>query len=470
MLKKYNYGVRALFLASDLFIILACWVLAYLLRFDIQIIPQVHPGPTFYEHLRIAPYALTAYFLCFSWLGLYAPMRICKIKEQFFAVLWASTAAMIALVLFIYFFMADYRYSRVTLIIFLLLNIGTLFFLRYIALSIFREFRKKGFNLKHVLIIGSGSLAVSVAEKLSEHLEFGFHIKGFLARDSNDIGKEIVKGANIIGTYESLFDITRENGIDQVLFCVQPNEERLIRPLLNRIDNERVDLKVILELGDMFTFKNKTEELDGLSVLSLRESPLVGWQNIVKRLIDIVASLLFLIVAAPLIGGIALLIRLTSKGPVFYSQRRVGMDGKEFTLYKFRTMINNAEISSGAVFAKKDDPRATTIGKILRRFSLDELPQLINVLKSDLSLVGPRPERPEFITEFYNNIPRYMLRHKIRMGMTGWAQINGLRGADSCIKTRLEHDLYYIKNWSFWLDLKIVFLTFFAILKGKGAY
>ncbi|HNW39899.1 MAG TPA: exopolysaccharide biosynthesis polyprenyl glycosylphosphotransferase, partial [Candidatus Omnitrophota bacterium] len=176
-----------------------------------------------------------------------------------------------------------------------------------------------------------------------------------------------------------------------------------------------------------------------------------------------------LIILSPFLGLIALGIKLTSKGPVFYSQERVGMDGKKFTLYKFRSMVDGAELNSGAVFAKRDDPRITVLGKLLRRISLDELPQLFNVLRGDLSLVGPRPERPEFVVEFYKSIPRYMLRHKIRMGMTGWAQVNGLRG-DSCIQTRVKYDLYYIEHWSFWFDLKILFLTFFSLFRGEGAY
>ena len=469
MLKKHNYLIRCLFFVSDLILILACWNLAYIWRFNANMIPQISAAPTFYEHLRVSTYILAAYVLVFNWLGLYKPMRTRKLSEQFFAIFWASTIAIVLFILFLYFFMAGYHYSRVTLGIFLLLVTSALFVFRVIMLNTLREFRKRGYNHKHVLIVGSGNLARSVAEKLSLHLEFGYKVAGFLARTKNEVGKEIVKGAKIIGSYEDLTALTKEWSLDQVIFCLDSSEERLIRPLLNRIDNEGVDIKIILEMGDIFTLRNTAEELDELTILSLRESPLSGWQSAAKRILDIAVSLPGLIVLTPLMCVIALAIKSTSKGPVFYSQKRVGMDGKVFTLYKFRSMVNNAELNSGAVFAKKGDPRTTRVGGVLRRLSLDELPQLINVLRGDLSLVGPRPERPEFVTEFYKSIPRYMLRHKIRMGMTGWAQVNGLRG-DSSSKTRVEYDLYYIKHWSFWFDLKVLFLTFISILRGKGAY
>ncbi len=469
MLKRYNQTIRALFFFFDLFLLFICWILAYLLRFNTFFIPRFYVAPSFHEHFSLTFYVLAVYALIFSRMGLYEPMRTRKAIKQFAAVFWASAVAMVCLIFFIYFFLKDFRYSRITFIIFWFLNISVLFVLRVIIVGILREFRKRGYNLRHVLIVGSDNLARAVAEKISKHLEFGLSIVGFLAHDKSKIGKEIFAGIKVIGVYDDLKDVARNKGIDQAIFCLESKEERLIRPLLKNMDNESVDLKVILELGDIFTLRNKNEELDGFTVLSLRESPLSGWPSLAKRVFDIIFSLLSLIVFAPLMCVIALLVKLSSQGPVFYSQKRVGMDGRKFTLYKFRSMRTGAESNSGAVFAKKGDSRITNVGKVLRRLSLDELPQLLNVLRGDLSLVGPRPERPEFVAEFYKNIPKYMLRHKIRLGMTGWAQVNGLRG-DTDIKARLEYDLHYIKHWSFWFDLKIIFLTFFAVIKGEGAY
>lgn len=469
MLKKYNSFVRFSVFLSDFIVLFVCWALAYVLRFKTRLFPQGPDAVDFREHLHLFPYIFSVYFLVFYRLGIYKPMRMVKAKELFMDICRASVLAVLLFTSFYYFFLNDHHYSRVALVIFAFLNIGALFVFKFIIMGLLGNFRKRGYNLKHVLVVGNGNLARAVSEKLLLHLEFGYRVVGFLSRNKNDIGHEIINGVKIIGTYDDLPALVKDRALDQIIFCLESREERLIRPLLNSIDNEGLDLKVILELGDIFTLRNKAEEIDGLTVLSLRESPLFGWQATAKRTLDVAGSLFGLIVLAPLMGAIALGIKLTSRGPVFYSQERMGMDGKKFTLYKFRSMVRDAEFESGAVFAKKGDLRVTKIGKVLRRFCLDELPQLINVLEGDLSLVGPRPERPEFVAEFYKSIPRYMLRHKIRMGMTGWAQVNGLRG-DSCIKTRVTYDLYYIEHWSFWFDLKILFLTIFAVLNGKGAY
>lgn len=471
MLKKYNPVVRLVVFLSDSIILFLCWVFTYFLRFKTNLVPQLYPSvPDFSTHLLYSPYIIIIYFLVFYRLGLYLPLRICKIKDQFFVILRASIIAVIVFTAFLYFIIINgYHYSRATLVIFLFLSIIVLFILRCIILSSLRWLRRKGFNLKHVLIVGSGSQAKLIAERLSTHLDFGYNIIGFLVRENKDIGKEVVKGVKAIGIYDDLLTLTQVGGLDQIIFCMKANEERLIRPLLNRIDNEGVDVKVILELGDVFTIRSRAEVIDGLIILSLRENPLFGWQSMAKRIIDLIFSVFCLIVLTPFMVLIAIGIKITSKGPVFYCQERIGMDGRRFVIYKFRSMVDAAEYGSGAVFACKGDPRITKFGRLLRRYSLDELPQLFNVLTGDLSLVGPRPERPEFVSEFYKKIPRYMLRHKIRMGMTGWAQVNGLRG-DARIKERLEYDLYYIEHWSFWFDLKIIVLTFFSIFKKQGVY
>jgi Undecaprenyl-phosphate glucose phosphotransferase len=469
MLRKYNVLVRSAVFLFDFVILLTCWISTYFLRFQTNLIPQIYSPPTFAEHLRLFPYLLAAHFLVFDWMGLYQPMRLRKAQEQFIAVSQASFLAWLLFTTFIYFFMNGYHYSRISLVVFLLLNAVALFISKLIIMHILRKLRKKGYNLKHVLIVGTGEQARTAAERLFKHLEFGYSVIGFLARNKKEIGKGIFRNTRVIGSYGDLARITRTQALDQVIFCLKSKEERLIRPLLSCIDNEGVDIKIILELGDIFTLRNKAEEFDGLTILSLRENPLFGWQGLAKRIFDIFGSLSALIFFLPFMVIIAVCVKLTSKGTVFYKQQRVGMDGRKFMLYKFRSMVDKAESLSGAVFAKRSDPRVTKIGKFLRRTSLDELPQLINVLKGDLSLVGPRPERPEFVKEFYKSIPRYMLRHKIRMGMTGWAQVHGLRG-DTCIKTRLQYDLDYINHWSFWLDIKIIFMTFFSVIKGEGAY
>jgi Undecaprenyl-phosphate glucose phosphotransferase len=211
------------------------------------------------------------------------------------------------------------------------------------------------------------------------------------------------------------------------------------------------------------------EELDGIPIVNLRETPIQGWNSVIKRGFDIVFSLLFLIVSAPIMAVLALLIKLTSPGPVLYNQKRMGLDGHLFNMYKFRSMHVDAERQTGPIWAKKRDSRRTRLGAFMRSTSLDEFPQLVNVLKGDMSLVGPRPERPPFVQKFRENIPKYMLRHKVKSGITGWAQINGWRGNTS-IEKRIEYDLYYIQNWSIWFDLKILIMTLWKGMINKHAY
>jgi len=225
---------------------------------------------------------------------------------------------------------------------------------------------------------------------------------------------------------------------------------------------------VIPDIYRFVSLRGGIEEFDGLPLINLRASPLYGWNSILKRAFDLVGTSLALIPALPLMGVIALVVKISSPGPILYKQERMGLDGESFFMYKFRTMKVGAEDETGPVWASADDPRRTKLGKFLRKTSLDELPQLFNVLKGHMSLVGPRPERPAFIEKFRSAIPRYMLRHKVKAGITGWAQINGWRG-DTSLEKRIEHDLFYIENWSLALDLKIIFKTIPAILSGKGA-
>ncbi|MDD4982326.1 MAG: exopolysaccharide biosynthesis polyprenyl glycosylphosphotransferase, partial [Candidatus Omnitrophica bacterium] len=273
----------------------------------------------------------------------------------------------------------------------------------------------------------------------------------------------------IIGTYKEIESIIMEKGIDQVIFALPSGEERIIRALLKKIEKGGVDIKVILDLGDFFTLRKSFDDLAGLPVITLRESPLFGWPRIGKRMFDIVGSILFIIISAPLMCFIALLVKLTSDGPLLYKQERVGLDGEKFIIYKFRSMRVDAEKSCGPVWTSSSDRRRTPVGALIRRTGLDELPQFFNILWGKMSLVGPRPERPVFVDKFREHLPNYMLRHKIKAGMTGWAQVHGWRG-DTSLEERIKYDLFYIEHWSLLFDLKILCMTLPAIFKGEGAY
>ena len=355
-----------------------------------------------------------------------------------------------------------------TFLCFWVLNILALFFFRGIIREILRALRRRGYNLRHILIVGTDRLAREVAQKINRHLEFGLNIVGFLGRKPEQVG-EGIDGIKVLATYADIKNIISEKGIDEVIIALPFEEEKLMRTILGSISNEMVDIKVVPDLSQFFTLRKGVEELDGLPIINLRESPLYGWNGVIKRLFDIIGSFIAIMVFSPLMLFIIIVMKFTSPGPIFYKQKRMSLDGRSFDILKFRSMRVNTEEETGAVWTKENDPRRTRLGVFLRRTSLDELPQFFSVLRGEMSLVGPRPERPVLVEQFRQHIPRYMLRHKIKAGMTGWAQVHGWRGNTS-LEKRIEYDLYYIENWSLWLDLKIILKTIPAVLKGKGAY
>jgi Undecaprenyl-phosphate glucose phosphotransferase len=277
------------------------------------------------------------------------------------------------------------------------------------------------------------------------------------------------RGLPLLGTLDEAGEIAAREGVDHLYVALQADEYLRMLQLLEAIGQECIDVKVVPDLLQVIALRARLEDLDGIPIININDVPLQGFNSVLKRSIDIGLSACTLLALAIPFGVIAALIRSTSRGPVFYRQERMGLDGKQFVIYKFRSMYQDAERETGPVWASQDDPRCTPLGRLLRRTNFDELPQLWNVLRGDMSLVGPRPERPFFVDQFKQRIPQYMLRHKVRAGLTGWAQVNGWRGNTS-IEKRIEYDLYYIENWSVSLDMKIMWLT---VVKGffqKHAY
>jgi len=330
-----------------------------------------------------------------------------------------------------------------------------------------RYLRRKGYNLRYALIAGTGELAKDVLKRIELHPELGLKVAGFLSNPESQTTNSEVHGVPVIGAYRDIQKIVSEKDIDQVIIALPVEQHALTVELLKEIRNEMVDIKVVPDICEFITLRGGIDELDGLPIISLQDTPLYGWNIVIKRGADILFSIAILIASSPLMILTALLIKITSAGSIFYKQERMGMDGTKFFVYKFRTMIANAEERTGPVWAKEGDVRRTDVGAFLRRTNLDELPQLFNVLKGNMSIVGPRPERPVFVEQFRKSIPQYMLRHKMKAGITGWAQVNGWRGNTS-IEKRIEYDLYYIENWSLMFDIKIILMTMW---KGfKNAY
>jgi len=326
----------------------------------------------------------------------------------------------------------------------------------------------RGMNLRKVLVVGAGELGQRVVQKVNLYPEIGFSVIGYLSHDPEKVDLTL-KGCRVLGLYEDLNRVIRENDVSQVFIAVPSNAHEKLEKILTSLEEETVDIKLVPDLLRYMDLQSGIEELDGMPVINLTESPLYGWNTVLKRISDIILSGLAILITFPLMILIAIAVKLGSKGSLLYKQERMGLDRNVFLMYKFRSMKVGAENETGPVWAKEEDRRRTPVGSFLRSTSLDELPQLFNVFMGQMSLVGPRPERPVFVEEFKKSIPFYMLRLKMKAGLTGWAQVNGWRGNTS-LEKRIEFDLYYIKNWSLLFDIKILFLTIWKGLINRHAY
>lgn len=326
--------------------------------------------------------------------------------------------------------------------------------------------RHRGAAIERVVIIGAGSVGRRLMETIKSSPQLGYRVVGFIDNDPNMTS---VDGTPVLGTTDALPAVLKQNSIDDVLIALPHAPHREILDIVSRCEPARVNIRVFPDVFQIMASEVSINDLNGVPLITVRDVALRGWRLTLKRVVDIVLSAIILVVTAPFLLLIAVLIKLDSPGPAFHIQERVGLDGKPFLCIKFRSMKVDAEAETGPVFATANDPRRTRLGAFLRRFSLDEFPQFINVLVGDMSIVGPRPERPAFVEQFRQEIPRYMERHREKAGITGWAQVNGLRG-DTSIEERTRYDVWYVENWSIWLDFKIMLRTVIEMLRGRNAY
>jgi Undecaprenyl-phosphate glucose phosphotransferase len=350
-----------------------------------------------------------------------------------------------------------FTYSRAFLGLFALVDLLFVTGTRMLARYAMRRVRRKGHNLQRILVVGAGSLGREITQKILAHREMGFEVVGFLDDDPGKLGTQVL-GVPVLGTLRQAEEVLAQRGIDQVFLALPLEAHKKLLQLLELMARECVDIRLVPDILQYATLNATLEDVDGTPVINLSQVPLQGWNSMVKRGMDLAIAAAALVVVVPALPLLALAIWLEDRGPIFYRQERMGLDGKPFMILKLRSMRSDAEATSGPVWAIKDDPRRTRVGSFLRHWSLDELPQIWNVLRGDMSIVGPRPERPTFVREFKHKIPRYMLRHRVKSGITGWAQVHGWRGNTS-IKKRIQYDLYYIQNWSLALDCKILWMT-----------
>ncbi|OHB97260.1 MAG: undecaprenyl-phosphate glucose phosphotransferase [Planctomycetes bacterium RIFCSPLOWO2_12_38_17] len=467
MLKKHSKFFESLLLIVDWVCLSTAWMCSYYLRMYSGIIPAYKTIPPLKIYLMLLFFMIPLWGMVFKAFGLYRPRRISTRFSEVIDIGKASTFATLILVSLTFLF-RQYEFSRLTFFYFWLINIVFLSLTRILFRAFLSFIRKKGYNRRFALVVGTEKLGQELVHKLRSHLDLGVQIKGFIANKPDNIGAEI-QGTKILGSHLNIRELIKKHGIDIVFIALPYHAHNQLKDILDYIADEPVSVIVLPDLFEFATLRGRINEFDGMPLITLCDTPLYGWNIIIKRSLDIVFSSFILILLSPFMLIIALLIKLTSAGPVFYKQERMGLDGKIFNMIKFRTMLVNAEAETGPVWASKDDPRCTNIGKFLRMTSMDELPQFFNVLKGNMSIVGPRPERPVLIENFRDKIPKYMLRHKMKAGITGWAQVNGWRGSTS-LEKRIEYDLYYIENWSLYLDLKIIWLTIWNGLVNKNAY
>ena len=455
-------------LVGDMATTAIAWLLAYYLRFRSGIV-YVHPFgmPAFASYLQTTPLVLLVCWLCYHHFRLYVPRREGTLFREIVDVCLATSLAAMLLAAATFFY-RGFSYSRKFAVIFVAINISMTVAERCTIRLLLRRARQRGRNLRYVLVAGAGKLGQMLVERIHQNAWTGFAVVGCVD-DGDEHQGQTYHGVPVLGRIADIPRLLREHQADQ-LFCALPFDEHTkIRYVLDLVADEMVDVRIVPDFVDFLTMHSYIGEFDGLPVVSLRESPLHGWNLVLKRAVDVVGGLAALAVFGLPMLLIVYLIKKTSPGPVLYRQERMGIDGRVFEMLKFRSMCVDAEAETGPVWAKEHDERRTPIGKLLREWSLDELPQLFNVLKGDMSLVGPRPERPEFIEQFRATVPKYMLRHKMKAGITGWAQVNGWRGNTSLDK-RIQYDLHYIENWSIWFDLWILLVTPFKGFRSESAY
>jgi len=469
MVKRFSRLFVLLHILGDIGCAAAAFVIAYLIRFETGLLDIPKGQPPLDQYLAVLPFVALTVPLAFHVQRLYRFRRARTRLDDFFAVLVGTLLTVLVAVagtLYVqtYYLPAGLKeqgyleVSQAVWVLFLAVNVVLTFTMREVVRTQLQRRWRAGIGLRRVLIVGAGDLGRLVADRILEHGELGFRLVGFIDDRFATTDAIGYRGLPILGALPDAPDVCSREQIDELYIALPLDEHVKMLSVVEFASREVIEVHVVPDLLQFIALRSRLEDLDGLPIISINDVPLRGFNSLIKRAVDVTVSSLVLLVGALPALLVAALIKRSSAGPVFYTQERMGLDGRSFTVYKFRSMPIDAEEVTGPIWARDDDPRATRIGRWLRRTDMDELPQFWNVLTGDMSIVGPRPERPFFVEQFKHQIPQYMLRHKVKAGITGWAQINGWRGNTS-LEKRIEYDLYYIENWSIGLDLKIMWLT-----------
>ena len=451
----------------DAIVLVLSYFLAWLIRFVGPIAATAVRTRSFQQYMLMLVFIVPVYLLLYQAFTLYTPMRMQGRRLVLANIVKANSLGLLIL-MFTFYMIDESDFSRSTYIMFYVINIVLQWCARMLIFALLRDMREKGLNQKQMICVGYSRAAEEYIDRVLANPQWGYVIRGIL--DDNVPAGTEYKGIKVLGRIANLNIILPENRLDEIAITLGLSEYYRLEEIVALCEKSGVHTKFIPDYNKIIPTKPYTEDILGLPVINIRYVPLNNTFNaLVKRAMDIAGSIVGIIVTSPLMLLMCVIIKLTSPGPLIYKQERVGLHNQTFRMYKFRSMEVQPESEEKKAWTVKNDPRVTPIGKFMRHTSIDELPQLFNILKGNMSLVGPRPERPFFVEKFREEIPRYMVKHQVRPGLTGWAQVNGYRG-DTSIRKRIEYDLYYIENWSIGLDIKIIFLTFFKGFINKNAY
>ncbi len=469
MIKDNQRYFNRLHVVIDAFTICVAYLLSWVYKF---IILGDDVGLSFLQYCIVLIPIVPLYLVLYLAFNLYTSKRMQGRRLEGGNIIKANSIGLLLVMgtLFLlrsYNVYADY-YSKAMLIYFYVINIVLETAVRNAIRMGLRKIRRSGFNLRHIIFVGYSRAAEAFIDRIRANPQWGYNVQGILD-DNKEIGYTY-KGISILGTTDELEEILENNRLDEIALTLGLQEYYKLKRIVATCEKSGVHTIFVPDYNDIIPTRPYTEDLMGLPVVNIRHVPLTNTFNMIcKRVMDIAGAVVAIVVFSPVMLVTAILVKTTSKGPLIYKQERVGLHNQNFQMYKFRSMEVQSAKSEKKAWTVRNDPRVTAVGRFIRRTSIDELPQLFNILKGDMSLVGPRPERPFFVEKFREEIPRYMVKHQVRPGLTGWAQVNGYRG-DTSIKKRIEYDLYYIENWTIGLDIKILFLTFFKGFVNKNAY
>jgi exopolysaccharide biosynthesis polyprenyl glycosylphosphotransferase len=465
LIRQRHRITAAVLLVGDLIATAAAFFAAWHLRFTFEVVPLTKTAPDLQRYLELLPVVLLLYPIVFHFHGLYRPRPTSSRVDEAVSVLLGTLLGTVLLSGLASWYrprlapgsLEYFTYSRAFLALFAVASLVAVVAMRVGLRWVLQSASVHAGHAQRVLVVGAGKLGREIGQKLIGHRDHGLELVGFLDDDPTKASAKVL-GLPVLGPLREVDRVVREQRVDQVYVALPLEAHKKMMRVLQAVGAECVEVKLVPDILQYAAIKASLEEVDGTPVINLTQVPLQGWNSLVKRVVDIAFAAAGLIVLLPFLPLLALLIWLEDRGPIFYSQERMGLDGRPFQIWKFRSMRVDAEATTGPVWAVAGDSRRTRIGGFIRHWSIDELPQLWNVLKGEMSLVGPRPERPTFVDEFKQHLPQYMLRHRVKAGITGWAQVHGWRGNTS-VRKRLEYDLYYIENWSLGLDFKILWMT-----------